>query len=353
MLSLDNLYGIYRDYNHRFFDSALSDVEIQYSEKLTSTAGLFSVKEPLIRLSAPLLSGQEQQTKNTLLHEMIHVAQSTFAIQERAHGPYFSAQMERINQAAKGEVSVCVTHHIQAVSAFTESTLLGKIKKLLALSESPNENEAYAAAQKVQALMSVHGVEQADLKTVEAGSELDEPLVNELIEITGQRITGWKFSLLGAICRVNYCLCLGGSQHGIRALGRRTHVEVCRSYYDYFVHVVETEAMQHRGKGRVYLNRFREAMISSIGERLQQQFEENTQTASGTLCSNTALSLASQYKTELNTYVKLVYPCVHHGRRRSGWADFSATAAGKEAGAKASIAKHIVPAHRRLRQGNG
>jgi SprT-like family/Protein of unknown function (DUF2786) len=220
MLTLDNLYQLYRDYNRCFFDSALPAVEIEYSDKLTRAAGVFDVERSQIRLSSPLLSDQEQETKDTLLHEMIHVAQSVFNIEERAHGPYFSAEMARINQAAHGEASVSVTHHIHEISEFIESTLLGKIKKLLALSESPNENEAYAAAQKVQALMSAHGVEQADLKTVASGSELDEPLVNETIEATGQRVTGWKFSLLGAICRVNYCKCLGGGQYGIRALGR-------------------------------------------------------------------------------------------------------------------------------------
>jgi hypothetical protein len=353
MLTLDNLYQLYQDYNRRFFDSALPFVEIEYSEKLTRAAGLFRVKEPLIRLSTPLLLGQEQETKDTLLHEMIHVAQSVFNIEERDHGPYFSAQMSRINQAAHGDVCVSVTHHIQEIAEFTESTLLGKIKKLLALSESPNENEAYAAAQKVQSLMSAHGVEQADLKSVEVGSELDEPLVNEVIESMGQRVTGWKFSLLRAICRANYCKCLGGGQYGIRALGRRTHVEICRSYYHYFVQVVETEAKQHKGKGKIYLNRFREAMVSTIEERLEQQFEQSTKIANETIASSSTLSLASQYNTELEAYVRFVYPRVNYGRRSSCWADSKATDAGKKAGSRASIAKHIVPASRRLKGQGG
>lgn len=349
MLTLDDLYGLYDDYNRRYFDSSLPFVEIEYSAKLTRAAGLFRAEQPLIRLSSRLLSDQEQATKDTLLHEMIHVAQSVFKIEERDHGSYFSAQMWRINQAAQGEVNVSVTHQLQEIAEFTESTLLGKIKKLLALSESPNENEAYAAAQKVQLLISAHGLEQADLKTVEAGSELDEPLVNEVIEHMGQRVAAWKFSLLGAICRANYCKCLGGGQHGIRALGRRTHVEICRSYYHYFVQVVETEAAQYRGKGKIFLNRFREAMVSTIEERLHQQFKESTKTANEAITSRTALSLASEYQIELEAYVKLVYPRVNSGRRSASWADTKATQAGKNAGSKASIAKHIVPASRRLK----
>jgi hypothetical protein len=348
VLSIDTLYGLYQDYNRRFFKAELPDVLIECSAKLTRKAGLFSPSESLIRLSTPLLSGRDQDLKNTLIHEMIHVAQFCHNIDERPHGPYFSAEMARINEAAKGEFIVTITHNIEAIAVFETSSMLGKIKKLLALSNSPNENEAYAAAQKVQTLMANHGVEYADLKTVEEGSELDEPLVNEVIEATGLRVTSWKFSLLGAICRVNYCKCLGGGQYGIRALGRKTHVEVCRSYYHYFVQVVETEAAHHRGKGKIFLNRFREAMVQEIEQRLQQQFQQTHQATSRSLNPTSTLSLASQYQIELETYIQLVYPCVKSGKRKYCWAEASATQAGTQAGSKVQIAKQIIPETRRL-----
>jgi SprT-like family/Protein of unknown function (DUF2786) len=358
VISINALYRLYRDYNHRYFKNGLPQVRIECSDKLTRKAGLFSPTEPLIRLSIPLLSTRDREIKDTLIHEMIHVAQYAYHIDERPHGPYFSAQMARINQEAKGEVTVTVTHDIFETETFETSSMLGKIKKLLALSDSPNENEAYAAAQKVQALMAAHDVGYADLKTVEEGSELDEPLVNELIEDTGQRTPGWKFSLLGAICRANYCKCLGGGQYGIRALGRKTHVEICRSYYHYFAQVVEAEAGKHKGKGKIFLNRFREGMVSEIEKRLQQQFQQSQRVtmpdeiAAYPESASSALSLASQYQMELETFVHLVYPRVNSGRRSTRWADPNATRAGRQAGAKANIAKHIVPESRRLSDGN-
>lgn len=348
MLSINTLYRLYQDYNRKYFKTGLPEVRIECSDRLTRKAGLFSPTEPLIRLSIPLLANCDRELKDTLIHEMIHVAQYAYHIDERPHGPYFSAQMARINQEAKGEVTVTVTHDIFETEAFETAAMLGKIKKLLALSDSPNENEAYAAAQKVQTLMAAHNVGYADLKTVEAGSELDEPLVNELIEDTGQRTPGWKFSLLGAICRANYCKCLGGGQYGIRALGRKTHVEICRSYYHYFAQVVEAEAGKHKGKGKIFLNRFREAMVAEIERRLQLQFNQNQQIKEPEAIPASTLSLTSQYQTELETFVRLVYPRINSGRRSTLWADPNATRAGRQAGTRANIAKHIVPESRRL-----
>jgi predicted SprT family Zn-dependent metalloprotease len=348
VLPIDTIYELYQTYNHQFFDGNLPKVAIEYSEALTKTAGLFVSSTPLIRLSVPLLQERQQETKDTLVHEMIHVAQYANGVDERPHGPYFSAQMQRINQVANGEVMVTVTHHFSEIETYEESSLLGKIKKLLALSESPNENEAYAAAQKVQQLMAANGIDHTDLKSVPAGSELDEPLVNEAIEEFGYRVTGWKFSLLSAICKVNYCKCLGGGQFGIRALGRKTHVEVCRSYYHYFVQVVESEAAKHRGKGKIYLNRFREAMVAQIEERLQQQFEQNNPTMVQKVDDNRTLTLISQYQTEVESFVQFVYPKASVGRRSACWADLNASRAGRKAGSKAQIAKHIVPESKRL-----
>jgi hypothetical protein len=141
---------------------------------------------------------------------------------------------------------------------------------------------------------------------------------------------------------------LGGGQYGIRALGRKTHVEICRSYYHYFVQIVESEAKKHKGKGKVFLNRFREAMVSEIEERLQQQFEQSKLVICQQTHDASALSLPIQYQTELDSFVRLVYPNVILDRRSHCWSDPSATRAGRKAGSKAQIAKHIVPESKRL-----
>ena len=348
MLTKEKLQQLYRNYNTLLFEGKLPVILIELSNKLTHVAGVFSPVDPSIRLSIPLLQGREQEIKNTLVHEMIHMAQHVHEIRERPHGPYFSAHMHRINAFAEGAVIVTVTHQLHETIAFEQSTLLSKIKKLLSLSESPNRHEAYVAAHKAQSLMAAQGISLSDLSDTESGSELDEPIVNELIEKTGNRIVRWKFSLLGAICRVNYCLCLGGGQYGIRALGRRTHIEICRSYYEYFSQLIETESRQHQGKGKVYLNRFREAMVDEIAVRLEQQHRDLSTASQAPMNHAGALIQTSQFRMELEQFVSLVYPKIGKGKRTTLIRDAKASQAGQRAGERVGIAKQLVPASRRI-----
>jgi hypothetical protein len=85
-----------------------------------------------------------------------------------------------------------------------------------------------------------------------------------------------------------------------------------------------------------------------ISEMIASSFKAVTHPGS----ASSALSLASQYQTELETFVRLVYPRINSGRRSTRWADPNATRAGRQAGSKASIAKHIVPESRRLKGGD-
>jgi SprT-like family/Protein of unknown function (DUF2786) len=344
MLPINNIYTLYKEYNSRFFGSKLPNIKIEYSNSLGQSAGVYNRKEKAIYLSAPLLSGRIQDQKDTLAHEMIHVAQDALNIKERSHGPFFSACMASINQTAAGEVMVTVTHHIYAIKEFEESSMLGRIKKLLALSDSPNQNEAYAAAKKAQALIAAHGVKQADLATVEVGSELDEPLTDEVIEHS-PRTVAWKFALLDAIASVNYCKCLTTTNIGLRVLGNKTHVEVCRSYYQYFCQLIQSEAAKHQGKGAVFLNRFREGMALEISDRLKTQFHQQNQEIPS---MSSEICLASQYKSELRGFSQMLYPRVGAHSGGSRMANPSATKAGRQVGSQVGVGRHIVPGAKRI-----
>jgi SprT-like family/Protein of unknown function (DUF2786) len=343
MLPLNAIYSLYADYNARFFCSRLPKVEIVCSDKLGAAAGVYSRKNKTISLSIPLLCDKEQDQKDTLIHEMIHVAQDALGINERPHGAFFSACMTKINQVAAGEVTVTVTHHIYAIRDFEENSMLGRIKKLLALSDSPNENEAYAAAQKAQILMATHGVKQADLATAEVGSELDEPLTDEVIE-QSPRTVMWKFSLLNVIASVNYCTCLKTTNIGLRVLGNKIHVEICRSYYQYFCQLIQSEAAKHQGKGSVFLNRFREGMANGIGDRLKEQFQKSdeTQAMSSEIC------LASQYKRESSAFLSALYPNIAAGKASARVSDPAASNAGRQAASQVSVARHVTSGAKRI-----
>ncbi len=110
---------MWQDLACRFFENRLPAITIEWSSRLTASAGLFvSEVGPrsrwvssayrhgaarVIRLSAPLLRGQpESELLGTLAHEMIH--QWEFDIRRRrpSHGPTFREMMDRMNAEGLG-----------------------------------------------------------------------------------------------------------------------------------------------------------------------------------------------------------------------------------------------------------
>lgn len=115
----DQLQAIWRQLAARYFHNRLPTIRIEWSTRLTASAGMFvsrigprdrhaspAVRQGtgrLIRLSAPLLSGQpNEEVIRVLAHEMIH--QWEFDIRKRrpSHGLEFRNMMYRMNQDGLG-----------------------------------------------------------------------------------------------------------------------------------------------------------------------------------------------------------------------------------------------------------
>ncbi len=91
LISIDELYRIYDEYNVKYFQSQLSDnITIEWSSRLTRSAGICYMKKKIIRLSTHYHMRYPQDIKSTLLHEMIHLIIP-------GHGREFKEQVERIN----------------------------------------------------------------------------------------------------------------------------------------------------------------------------------------------------------------------------------------------------------------
>lgn len=96
--SESELYRRYKDFSIRYFDNATpapEDVTIQWSTRLTSSAGKCYPKLNIIRLSTHYHAKFVDEVDETLLHEMIHLLVPN-------HGPRFYAWMEHIR--ARGGV---------------------------------------------------------------------------------------------------------------------------------------------------------------------------------------------------------------------------------------------------------
>ncbi len=127
----EQLHAQWSDLNARYFGGALPSIEIVWSARLTSSAGMFvSHAGPrsredgregrarrLIRLSTPLLqnlSGRELLT--TLAHEMIHQWQFDVRKRRPDHGQDFLDKMDAMNRDG---LKITIHHTLdEEVSAF-------------------------------------------------------------------------------------------------------------------------------------------------------------------------------------------------------------------------------------------
>ena len=113
-----NIHTMFVQFNARFFWNVLSPVQIKWSNRMTSCAGVCTFhsrnKECIISLSAPLLKLRPRKDLvETLLHEMIH-AYLFLTNNDRdrdGHGPNFCKHMHRINKAAGTNITIYHNFH--------------------------------------------------------------------------------------------------------------------------------------------------------------------------------------------------------------------------------------------------
>ncbi|CAO1440136.1 unnamed protein product [Diamesa serratosioi] len=116
-----NIYSLFQKFNVKFFHNLLGCVELEWSKRMYTCAGICYYKGNnrgmtacTIRLSEPLLKLRSRKDLvQTLLHEMIHALLFVKGIREGngGHGPNFLKKMEEINRAAGTNISVYHTFH--------------------------------------------------------------------------------------------------------------------------------------------------------------------------------------------------------------------------------------------------
>lgn len=113
-----NIHTLFVQFNARFFWNVLSPVQIKWSNRMKSCAGVCTFhsrnKECIISLSAPLLKLRPRKDLvETLLHEMIH-AYLFLTNNDRdrdGHGPNFCKHMYRINKEAGTNITIYHNFH--------------------------------------------------------------------------------------------------------------------------------------------------------------------------------------------------------------------------------------------------
>ncbi len=95
------LYSLYEEYNLKYFAGRLppaDQVTIEYSSRLTASAGMCYPQRRIIRLSTHYHYKFPEEAPLTLLHEMIHLVTA-------GHGRAFKAWIQKISSLG-GKVSL-------------------------------------------------------------------------------------------------------------------------------------------------------------------------------------------------------------------------------------------------------
>jgi hypothetical protein len=221
------------------------------------------------------------------------------------------------------------------------SAIEDRIRKLLALADSPNENEAAAAAEKAQALMLRYGIELATV----AASSGERLAVDE--HVVDGRADPWRRMLADAVARSAGGQIVwapdGRSQGKIFFYGPAATVGGIIELYRYLeaqLVVISAAATATRRERRVHGRRWRNSFLLGAVGRLAQRLDARRAETAETAVNGRALVLV---KTAVDRKIERRWPDLGSSRYRA-----SVARSAYEAGSHA--AKHVDLGDPRLKR---
>ncbi|MEG5041592.1 MULTISPECIES: DUF2786 domain-containing protein [unclassified Microcoleus] len=226
-----------------------------------------------------------------------------------------------------------------------DTSIVERIKKLLALATSSNENESTAAAQKASLLLAQYNLSLADL-----GPSHQEEIDENSVETTSKFVT-WKMMLLSGIADANGCNAMRNTYTGSMFLvGTSTNLIVCKHLYEYLSSAIEKRANYRKGNGRglAYLNAFRVGCATRLRQRLleqKQEMEESGIPGSGDVAATPGIVVRSMFEKNQQAIADYLEGRGAKVKTRSGSQVSSAAGfySGYEVGDKISLHKQVQP----------
>ena len=219
-----------------------------------------------------------------------------------------------------------------------QDKLIDKIRKLLALAGSPNENEAASASEKAQALLAEHNLSMSDVKS---GTEKGADFI-----INGDTVTNarpWRRSLGATIAKLYFCtyfFTTVGSDDRHSFVGEKHNIEVARLMFEYLTKTVDRlsrdgsrKVPAHERSG--YKTSFRWACSQRLCHRLMDRIRDTSQHETKTATGNTLPALASLYdqtKRQLDIYIEQKVGKMRPSRTKAKFHNARGTMEGREAG---------------------
>ena len=160
----------------------------------------------------------------------------------------------------------------------TQDALLSRVRKLLALAESPNVHEAAAAAAAAQALIAKHRL--AGL----LAADVQDPITDgrEAPLETSRRLRKWKVALAGGLARVNGCVAYTAEyphETQLLLVGRAADRDAVAEIWKWLVQRLELLSATHgAGKSRAWHEAFRIGAAEVIVSRLAATHQDEQAT---------------------------------------------------------------------------
>ncbi len=162
---------------------------------------------------------------------------------------------------------------------------IDKIKKLLALSKSPNENEAAAALAKAIEICLEHDISIGDVEAIPQ----DETIEHKDICAMRQKTPAWEMSLSNGLARLFGCRVLmkgytsfGTKVSKLQFIGYTSDVEICTYVYEYLkrqacqmaAEHIKTKIFRKAARKEEYRKCYLEGMVLSVLYKARQIYEK-------------------------------------------------------------------------------
>lgn len=200
-----------------------------------------------------------------------------------------------------------------------DAKLVDKLRKVLALTASPNEHEATLAAETLQRLLTEHNLSMADL---EGRGAAHAAKVMEHEHDLGKAAFKWKLDLATTIAEHYFCIGLVTTDKKVRFVGRPDNVESLTMLYEWLIRQIANVSRAERETHRILTGEhvdplrwqvnFGLGVVQRLGTRLYEIREWRERGGASQAEANTT-ALVVRLVDEANDYMEEKY-----GRRLDG-----------------------------------
>jgi hypothetical protein len=287
-----------------------------------------------------------------LRHEMAHqLAEEILGAQgESPHGPTFRQACQWLRTTPRASDSYpTLDQHLASSGGGEEDRMQARVRKLLALAESPNQHEAELALAKAQELMARHNIELHERSGVRNYLSIRLGRCKKRHARDAYVLAGilGEFYLVQPIWVPGYDPRRDAAGTVLEISGEAANVRLAHYVYDYLRHYCDSQWAQfsrNRKLGRTARRDFSLGILMAFAEKLRQTVEE---------AAPEIQALVRSGDPELNQYVAERYPQLRTRRSSALRCHPEALAEGQKRGRDLSIHPGVETGQPARRLGSG